>query len=117
MTTEEEDRISKVGTSTDIEKKLEAGAWGLFFIWVGVSWWAGLSWGVGLLGVALITLGAQALRRAYKLEVEPFWIVVGLCFAVGGVWEFLDTDTSAVPIVLIIVGGVLLIGLFRRRSG
>ena len=117
MTTEEEDRISRVGSSTDIEKKLEAGAWGLFFVWMGVSWWAGFSWGVGLLGVALITLGAQVLRRAYKLAVEPFWIVVGLCFGVGGIWEFLGTDTSAVPIVLIIVGGALLVGLFRRRSG
>ncbi len=116
MTTEEEDRISKVGSSTDIEKKLEAGAWGLFFVWVGVSWWAGLSWGVGLLGVAVITLGAQVLRRAYKLEVEPFWIAVGLGFAVGGFWEFLDTETSVVPILLIIAGGALLIALFRRRS-
>lgn len=116
MTEEEKDRISEVSKRTEIEKKLETGAWGLFFVWVGVSWWAGLSWGVGLLGVAVITLGAQVVRRAYKLAVEPFWIVVGLCFAVGGTWEFLDTDTSAVPILLIIVGGALLLFLFTRRS-
>jgi hypothetical protein len=101
MTAEEEDRVSEVPERTDIEKKLEAGAWGLFFVWVGVAWWAGLSWGV---------------RRAYKLSVEPFWIVVGLCFAVGGIWEFLETDTSAVPIVLILVGGALLLMLFKRRG-
>jgi hypothetical protein len=116
MTAEEEDRVSEVPERTDIEKKLEAGAWGLFFVWVGVAWWAGLSWGIGLLGVALITLGAQVVRRAYKLSVEPFWIVVGLCFAVAGIWEFLETDTSAVPIVLILVGGALLLMLFKRRG-
>lgn len=41
---------------------------------------------------------------------------IGLCFAVGGFWDLLDTETSVVPIVLIIAGGALPIALFRRRN-
>ena len=116
MAEREEDRIASVSERANIEKKLEAGAWGLFLVWVGVAWLADIPLSIGLLGVAVITLGAQVLRRAYKLEVEPFWIVVGLCFAVGGFWELLDTETSVVPIVLIIAGGALLLALFRRKN-
>jgi len=30
--------------------KLDAAAWGVFFLWVGIALVAGLGWGVGLLG-------------------------------------------------------------------
>jgi hypothetical protein len=115
MIEEDKDRTSEFMERTEAERKFDAGAWGLFLVWVGVAWLTGIPLGIGLLGVALITLGAQVVRRAYELAVEPFWIVVGLCFAVGGTWELLDTKASAVPIFLIIAGGALLLSLVKRR--
>lgn len=100
---------------TDLEKKLDAGGWGLFFIWVGVAWLMEIHWGVALLGVAVITLGGQLARRMLDVAVEPFWVVVGLCFAGGGTWSLLGTDVSLVPILLIIAGGALLLSLLRRK--
>ncbi len=44
-------------------KKLDAIGWGLFFIWKGAALIADVGWGVGLLGVGIITLGAQAARK------------------------------------------------------
>lgn len=100
----------------EIERKLGLGAWGLFFVWIGLAWLLQIPIGVGLLGVAAITLGAQAGRRAYGLPLEPFWIVVGLCFAVGGVWDFIDAQTSVAPVLMIIAGAALLVGLFKRTN-
>ncbi len=100
---------------TDLEKKLDAGAWGLFFIWVGVAWLMQIHLGVAFVGVAAITLGAQLLRWLLKVTVEPFWIVVGSCFAAGGAWSVLGTDVSLVPILLIIAGAALLLTLLRRK--
>ncbi|MDH3727505.1 MAG: hypothetical protein OER77_08245 [Myxococcales bacterium] len=100
---------------TDLQKKLDAGGWGLFFIWAGVAWLMEIHLGVALLGVAVITLGGQLARWVLKVAVEPFWIVVGLCFAVGGTWSLLGTETSLIPILLIIAGGALLLSVLRRK--
>lgn len=51
-------------------KKLDAAAWGLFFIWIGVALLTNVGWGVGLLGVGIITLAGQAARKSLGLEVE-----------------------------------------------
>jgi hypothetical protein len=42
----------------------------MFFLWAGIALVAGLGWGVGLLGVGLITLGGQAVRRYLGLALE-----------------------------------------------
>ena len=96
-----------------LAQKLDAAGWGLFFIWVGVALLMGLSWGVGLLGVAVITLGEQAARRYVGLGVQAFWVVVGLLFLVGGIWELYKVDVSLAPILLIIAGAALLVSIFR----
>jgi hypothetical protein len=99
-----------------IGKQLDAAGWGLFFIWVGVALLLDLSWGVGLLGVAIITLLGQAARKYYGLSLEWFWLVVGLLFLLGGLWELYQVEIDLVPILLIIAGAALLISIFRRRQ-
>ena len=99
-----------------IAKQLDATGWGLFFIWVGVSLLMDLSWGVGLLGVAAIVLLGQAARRSFGLRLELFWVVVGGLFFFGGIWELNGIDVDLLPIVLILVGGALMLSLFRRGS-
>jgi membrane protein implicated in regulation of membrane protease activity len=59
----------------------------------------------------------QAIRRLLGINVEFFWIVVGIGFGIGGLWEYLDVQTPLAPIVLIIAGIALLVSVtwFGRK--
>jgi predicted phage tail protein len=96
-----------------VAHKLDAVAWGLFFVWVGVALLANTGWGLGFLGVGVITLGGQLARKYFSLGVERFWVVVGLLFVLGGVWELLVIQLSLVPMVLIVAGVALLLSAMR----
>lgn len=99
--------------------KLDAVGWALFFIWVGIAWIAEVGLGAGLIGVAVITLGMQVLRRLLGLQVEFFWVVVGLGFAIGGLWNLFNVQTPLTPIALIVAGIALLISVMwfdHKRS-
>lgn len=102
------EKMAKFMEHHDRTSKFEAAGWALFFIWVGIAWLADIGLGVGLLGVAAITLGMQAIRKMFGVNVEGFWVLVGLGFAVGGLWEWLDVQLPLAPIVLIAVGVALL---------
>ncbi|MHA2113845.1 MAG: hypothetical protein ACW98W_20505 [Candidatus Hodarchaeales archaeon] len=98
-----------------LEKMLEVTAWGLFFIWVGVAFLTNLSFAVGLLGVGIITLVGQLARKYFNLKIEGFWIVVGLLFVIGGIWDLLDIKFQLVPILIIIAGLVMIISVIRSK--
>jgi hypothetical protein len=88
----------------------------LFLIWVGVAWVVDVGWGIGLLGVAAITLGMQAARKMSGVTVEGFWVLVGIGFAVAGLWEYLDIQLPLAPFVLIAIGLALLVWAVRSKS-
>jgi hypothetical protein len=99
--------------------KLDAIGWALFFIWVGVAWIADVGLGAGSIGVAVIILGMQFLRRLLGLHVEFFWVVVSLGFAIGGLWNLFNLQTPFTPIVFIVAGTALLVSVMwfgRKRS-
>ncbi len=105
-----------------LSKKLEAAAWGLFFIWVGVAVFGHVGWGAGLIGVGIITLGAQVARKYLGLAADRFGLAVGIIFAVWGVWVLLRIRLdetlihgSIFPIVFIVMGIVLFIAALRRK--
>ena len=97
------------------EQKLNAIAWGSFFLWVGIAWLAGIGWGLGLLVTGLITLGAQAARRHLALGVEGFWVAVGVLFVLCGIWVAFNVQVGLVPIVCLLAGVALLGSTFLRR--
>jgi len=99
-----------------IAKRLNAAGWGLFFIWVGMSLLMDLPWGVGLIGVSAIVLLGQVARRSFGLRLVSLWVVVGVLFFLGGIWELYSIDVDLLPILLILAGGVLMFSLFRRGS-
>lgn len=101
----------------DKSSKLDAVGWALFFIWVGVAWIFDFGFGAGLFGVAAIILGMQAVRGILGVSLEIFWIIVGIGFGVGGLWEYFDVQTPLAPIVLIIAGVALFVSVtwFGRR--
>jgi len=53
----------KTAQRKNLNRKLDALGWGLFFIWMGIAVLADVGWGVGFLGVGLIILGALGARE------------------------------------------------------
>lgn len=101
-------KMSRYMTRHDRSSKYDSAGWALFFIWVGVAWLAELSLATGLLGVAVITLGMQGLRKVLGVPIEGFWVLVGLGFAVAGFWQWFGVGRPFAPVVLIAIGVALL---------
>ncbi len=102
--------------ATKLTRKLEAVGWSLFFIWTGIAFLAHVGWGVGLLGVGIITLGAQAARKYFALKLEGFWLLVGFFFVAGGIWKLFNIQLGLLPILSIIAGFALLVSIFVARA-
>ena len=102
-----------------LDDRLEAMSWGAFFVWVGATLLFDVELGIGLMGVAIITLGTQAIRSRLGLGVEGFWVAVGLCFLAGGIWERFAITLPLVPLLLIGLGIMIFLpgGKRRRRVG
>ena len=98
-----------------LERKVDAGSWGLFLVWLGLGLFFDIDDAIWLLGVAGIVLGTQALCSRLSLRVEGFWIVVGLCFLLGGLWELFSLTVELVPVLLVLGGATLLITAFRAK--
>lgn len=98
------------------EKNIEAAGWGLFFVWIGISFLVGFSFAVGLLGVGVITLGGQMARKLSNIKLEGFWVVVGILFIIGGIWELLKIEVQLVPVLIIVAGLVILISVFSGKK-
>ncbi len=88
-------------------RQIDSAAWAVFFMWVGVVMLAGVPWGWFLVGVGILFLGAQMMRRMWNLKVEAFGVAVGLIILAGGVWELLSMPWPFMPIILILLGAYL----------
>jgi hypothetical protein len=109
------DEQTETNEKSKMAKKLDAAGWALFFIWIGIAFLAKFDTNISLLGVGVIILGIQVVRKYFNLEMEGFWIVIGLLFAAGGIWGLINVQISLGPIVLIITGVVILIFVFRKK--
>jgi hypothetical protein len=90
--------------------------WGLFFVWIGLAWLLNVGTGIGLLGVGVITLGMQAVRKYFNLKSEGFWVVIGVLFVAGGLSELLQVELPLAPILIIVAGLAVLISIFRNKQ-
>jgi hypothetical protein len=101
----------------DLIRRLDAGAWGLFFVWAGIALYAGFSWGTGLVCFGILILAGQIARKYFALRIERFWILAGVLFILGGVWELFSIQVGLVPILCIVVGVALLASAFIGSPG
>ncbi len=92
----------------DSLRQIDSGAWAVFFIWVGIVMLAGLAWDWFLVGVGILILGVQVVRRQRNLEIETFGVVMGLIILAAGVWDLLSMPLPLMPIILIALGAYLL---------
>jgi len=99
---EDRDHGEMVVNRGALNRKIEAAGWGLFFIWIGIALFAHIGWGAGLLGVGIITLGAQAARKYFDLKLEGFWVAVGFLFVVGGVCKLFNVHLGLLPFLCIV---------------
>jgi hypothetical protein len=105
----------EVGTG-QLEGKLSGAGWGLFIIWIGIAFLAGFQTWLTLIGIGIITLGMQLIRKASGLGTEGFWLVIGLLFLIGGIWDFSGTTLPLLPILLIVAGAGILVSIFSGRN-
>jgi hypothetical protein len=89
-------------------RQLDAIAWGLFLIWIGVAVLADVGWGWALLGMSAIILGAQAAHWRSAGAIDVFSVVCGIVFLVGGTWTVLGLTWPLAPILLILLGAGML---------
>ncbi len=113
---EERNHDQELKNKNVLHKKLDAVGWGLFFIWTGVAVLFNVGWGWGLLGVGIITLGAQTARKYFGLKLERFWVAVGFFFVLDGVWELLDFQLGLLPILCIAAGVALVVSTLIGKS-
>ncbi len=93
---------------TETAGRIDALAWAVFFIWVGIAMLAAVPWGWFLLGIGVIILAAQVCRWQMEIAVESFWIACGAVFFAGGLWTLLALPLPLAPILIIILGVWLL---------
>ena len=102
--------------SGSTESKLEAIGWGLFLLWVGLAFILGIGSDIGLLGVGVIALTMQWLRKYFGLALDGFWVVIGLIFTLGGLGALLEAHVQIIPVTLVLAGIFLLASVFKPRS-
>ncbi|MDO8449033.1 MAG: hypothetical protein Q7T10_09535 [Rhodoferax sp.] len=111
-----------IETGQVLTRMLDTVGWGLFFIWAGIVFLANAGWGVGLLGTGVILLGAQGARGYFSLTVNRFGLMLGIFFAMAGIFRLLDIHLDkapipawALPILLIVLGVAILASLWLHR--
>lgn len=102
------DQFHGPSDQTGLSRQIDSGAWAVFFIWLGVVMLAGLPWAWFLVGVGVLILGAQLVRRQRDLMIETFGIIIGLIILAAGIWDLFALPLPLMPVVLIVLGGYLL---------
>ncbi len=94
--------------SSERVRQLDAVAWAVFFLWIGVAMLANMPWGWSLLGIGIITLAPQLARWWMATSVEGFWVACGVVFLASGLWILLALPWPLAPLLIILFGAVLL---------
>ena len=103
-------------------KKLDAVGWGILFIWMGTAFVTDIGWGAGILGVGVIAIGAQVVRRFFGISFDRFGLVIGIVFFFGGVWMLLNIELSEAAIpggllpILMIAAGIAIVASALLRK-
>lgn len=107
-----------------LNARLDSIAWALFLIMIGVLWMlpeGRLPEDTWLLGVGIILLGLNAVRRLYNIKVSYFTVVIGILALFSGLDNYIGFKIPIIPILIIILGLGILIGPkwlhFKMSSG
>lgn len=97
---------------TDLNKRMETVAWGLFLVMVGGFLFVPkgvLPEGLWSLGVGLIMLGLNAARYINKIRMSGFTTILGILSVLGGVVQLLGVKNFEAAFLFIILGAFLIL--------
>ncbi len=99
-----------------LNRRLEAIAWGAFFVWWGVTeLLPSLPEGVGAIGIGAILLGLNIVRSINSIPTSGFTTTLGILALVLGVLDFsrgilrLPFELPVFGILLIVLGAIFLV--------
>jgi hypothetical protein len=104
-----------------LKRDFDTMAWGLFFIWWGITELVEFPEGTGALGIGLILLGLNVARSLNGLPTNGFTITLGILAVVWGGLELagsilsLPFELPVFAIVLIVLGVILLARELQRN--
>jgi hypothetical protein len=78
---------------------------------VGIAFLLDFGFGIGLVGIGVITLGVQIARTRHGLKAETFWVIIGVLFVLGGLWQLFEPNIPLIPILLIVAGLIVLLSV------
>ena len=102
------DQTQTVPENADLGRRVDSGTLGVLLLLLGIGLILGIGWGAGLIGVGLVLLGEQAVRRHLAVSFEWFWVGVGLVSVFYGVSMLFGANFSLVPIIIMVIGVSLL---------
>jgi hypothetical protein len=98
-----------------LNRRLEAVAWGTFFVWWGATeLFPSLPAGIGVIGIGVIMLGLNASRSLNRIPTSGFTTTVGILALVLGALELsrlllhIPFDLPVFGILLIVLGMIFL---------
>jgi hypothetical protein len=106
-----------------LNRRYEAVAWGILFIWIGIAWLIpGDANGIGWLGIGVILIGLNVVRRLHHIPMNWFSNALGVIALVIGVTkQILDLLGKHIvlplfPVLFIVIGVLFLVSVFTRRE-
>lgn len=96
--------------------QLDAIAWALLLIWIGVAVLANIGWGWALLGMSTIVLVTQGALWQRSQTVDRFAVACGVVFLIGGAWILFGLSWPLAPVLLILLGAALLLNAMLRSN-
>jgi hypothetical protein len=98
-------------------KQLDSVTWAIFFIWIGVAVLARIGWTWTLFGIGAVILGGQAALWRQGEKLDGFWILCGVAFLLGAIWDLLGMTWPLAPVLLILLGlGTLWSAVFGAKE-
>jgi hypothetical protein len=105
----------EVASEVESSRNVARAVWGLLLIWTGAAVFLRWGWGVGAVGAGAILLGAQALRRYRRLEVDRFGLIAGALLVLCGAGSLFQVAIDLFPLVIVAAGIVLLVSAWTSR--
>lgn len=106
---------SEGASEAEWSKDVARAVWGLLLIWTGSVAFLRWGWGVGFVGAGAILLGAQAVRRYRRLEVDRFGLIAGALLLLCGAGSLAQVAIDLFPLLIIAAGIALLVSTWTSR--
>ncbi len=116
---EEKNEIFEVKMKEKREmERLEKIGWGIFLVMLGAIWLfpdAVVPEGTFMFGVGIILLGLNFVKYAKGYRINGFTIFLGVVALIAGVFSLLGRPVDIFPLILILWGISIILGIGRKR--